>query len=861
MQALLRPITTAVAARPGITIILVVLLTALLASFAPQQELSNDSSAFSPTNDEVLAAEELAERFDDAGTTTLQVVVTGEDVISADGAATQLTIERVAQDVFGDALLTPEGAPGAAIGYLTPAIAAAAQQVIDLAAGDDAQVDQLQELALSGPPPGQAPPPGTAPQGQQGQGQAADGQTPGPGEEAQAPDQAAPDQAAPDQAAPQGQAPPGGGAPGQGGGGLGFAAQLSAGEDPTQAPSGLVLLTLDDTAFADEAALATAQGEFADTLEAEAPPLDALPFSFLLVADPGEDFQAEVGRLFGIAALVILIVLAFVLRASRGQNLGLLGAVRRSLADMALALVSVMIGITWLQGIAVLLGPNYLGLIGQATPPTQIVPILLLALGVSYTIYVQSRYREELNRSASPTPREAVAKLGPTIGVALLLSMVTTAIGFLTNLVSPIPAIQDLGVLAAAGIVVIFLLTLTVLPAGRLLLDRIRERRDAPTVPRHEVATSERSPFARAALFALTPALKAPYVVLGVVLVLSAGGAWSLTQLDVEFDVTAFLPQDSPLVEAVGVLERDFGGGLAETTQVLVEGDAVNDEAFVQVVDQLRTDLVDVEGVVDVGGSSDLAAEIDPEAGAYDAPAARLSVRTQSEEVGAATLQASMDEALQPIQDLGLATTVTSDEIITDGVIDGLSSSQITGLLTTLGAVLLLIGVYAVRNRQPLLGVIITLPVGVVVLWVFGLMYLTGIPFDPITAIISALVIGVGIDFSIHLGERFVTDLEEAGGDVPTALRDSLTHTGAALAGSAFTTVLGFTSLIFASIVPFQRMGIVTVYAVGLALLSALSVLPPLLVLYGRRRGGHLHAVEGDAHDRHPDDSTAVLAE
>ncbi len=70
--------------------------------------------------------------------------------------------------------------------------------------------------------------------------------------------------------------------------------------------------------------------------------------------------------------------------------------------------------------------------------------------------------------------------------------------------------------------------------------------------------------------------------------------------------------------------------------------------------------------------------------------------------------------------------------------------------------------------------------------------------------------------------------------DVDEAIRATATHTGGALAGSALTTMAGFGILVTSSLVPFRQMGQVTVFAIGLAMLAALLVLPSLLVMWER---------------------------
>lgn len=140
---------------------------------------------------------------------------------------------------------------------------------------------------------------------------------------------------------------------------------------------------------------------------------------------------------------------------------------------------------------------------------------------------------------------------------------------------------------------------------------------------------------------------------------------------------------------------------------------------------------------------------------------------------------------------------------------------------------------FLVWNRRPFLGIITILPVVLVVMWTYGLMYLTGIPFGPVTATLAALAIGIGVPYTIHLARRFEEDRTEMD-DLEEAIRSTTTHTGGALAGSAFTTMAGFGILITSSLVPFRQMGQVTVFAIGLALIASILVLPSMLVLWER---------------------------
>jgi predicted RND superfamily exporter protein len=152
---------------------------------------------------------------------------------------------------------------------------------------------------------------------------------------------------------------------------------------------------------------------------------------------------------------------------------------------------------------------------------------------------------------------------------------------------------------------------------------------------------------------------------------------------------------------------------------------------------------------------------------------------------------------------------------------------------TIIAATIVLVVNFWFENRRPFLGVLTMIPVTLVVLWTFGLMYVSGIPFGPVTATLAALAVGIGVPYTIHLARRFEEDRNRFT-DIEEAIRSTTRHTGGALAGSAFTTAAGFGILVTSTLTPFQQMGQVTAYAIVLSLAGSVLVLPSLLVLWER---------------------------
>ena len=143
-------------------------------------------------------------------------------------------------------------------------------------------------------------------------------------------------------------------------------------------------------------------------------------------------------------------------------------------------------------------------------------------------------------------------------------------------------------------------------------------------------------------------------------------------------------------------------------------------------------------------------------------------------------------------------------------------------------AACLLVAIIAMRSLR--FGVVTIIPIALVVAWLYAFMYAFGFGLNYLTAIIAAVSIGVGIDYSIHMTQRFREELAKAGDGV-LALRQAAQGTGVALLASAATSVIGFTVMAFAPMPMFSSYGILTAVMIFLAAAASLLVLPSLLLL------------------------------
>ena len=125
------------------------------------------------------------------------------------------------------------------------------------------------------------------------------------------------------------------------------------------------------------------------------------------------------------------------------------------------------------------------------------------------------------------------------------------------------------------------------------------------------------------------------------------------------------------------------------------------------------------------------------------------------------------------------------------------------------------------------------IPIGLVVVWLYGVMYIAGFALNYVTAMIGAISIGVGIDYSIHMTQRYREEMNRSQGQV-AAIRNAAAGTGVALVASAASSIIGFTVMGFAPMPIFASYGQLTAVMIFFALIAALLVLPCLLIIVSR---------------------------
>ena len=116
------------------------------------------------------------------------------------------------------------------------------------------------------------------------------------------------------------------------------------------------------------------------------------------------------------------------------------------------------------------------------------------------------------------------------------------------------------------------------------------------------------------------------------------------------------------------------------------------------------------------------------------------------------------------------------------------------------------------------------------VTWLYGTMGYFGLGISTLAGGVAAIVIGIGIDYAIHLMNRYKYE-RKSGKKIIEATEEAVASTGAALIATALTTLAAFFAFLFGNMPEMGRFGILMIIGISYALLFTIIGLPALLVI------------------------------
>ncbi len=543
------------------------------------------------------------------------------------------------------------------------------------------------------------------------------------------------------------------------------------------------------------------------------------------------------------------VALGTAIQYEMNTSMGLLLAVSVLFMVLALLLVFRHVHLSLLPLPIVLLGIIWtFGMMGFLQVPLTMVSMaafpILIGLGIDYAIQFHNRIEEEFQRggSAATAVLDTVAHTAP----AVLIALTITGAGFFSLFTSSVPMIRDFGLLCLIGIIMCYLSALFV---GVTILYQMEKGH----IVNGETMSERRSAIAPLVEKSMMFFIQRWRTVLATALILSLVGMYADSQVPIETDFKEYIPQDLPPLIQFQHLHNIFGG--TDEINIIVQADDVTDPEMLRWMDEFGTYLT--ESREQVHGVTSLATLVRMYNGG-EIPDDRSRVEAVLNSVpddikysyidghNIAHINVNIGEAVRDLAQVGIkrlvgeidkdiiwfepppdtSVTQTGGLVVMITVIDALTTGRMR--MTFLGLVLIFI-LLVVIYRDPIKAVLPILPMIVVIGWMGGVMYITGMVYTPLTATLGALILGIGSEYAVLTMERFYEEKAKTTNNIK-ALKIAIGSIGAAIFASGLTTVFGFSALIASPFPMNSNFGTVTVLSVIFALFVTFSVFPVLLI-------------------------------
>ena len=560
----------------------------------------------------------------------------------------------------------------------------------------------------------------------------------------------------------------------------------------------------------------------------------------------GEEIDKMVGRdmakLLPIAILVMIAILFFSFRNIRG---------------VVLPLLIVVVTVIWTLGLMGYVGVP-LSVIGN------IMPIILISMGIADGIHVLTRYREEL--SSESDKWKSLTRTVVAVGLACLLTSITTMVGFGSLYTSSLRMIKDFGLFTAIGVGIAFIITVTLFLAFLFLLRPHRRELDFDTQ-----ATQSKDKKRKVLLKGILEKwanfiVGRAKTVLAVASLLVLLACVGILFISTETNFIKMFNPNSPIRLAYNTMKENFGG--VEFIQVAVKGN-IQDPKVLQTMEDFQNEIEKIEILVKPTSIVNLLRKTNK--ALHEGESEYEILPETEEEVAQYLLLLSMggsdqldnmlsfdyDQALIQAKVSSFSTSERDNmiekvekaigkhfsgdvEVVLTGspVLDTrMLKLMVKGQLQSLAlAILFVFVLMIIISRSLTYGTFCTIPVSLTVILNFGIMGWFKIPLDVASAIIASVAIGIGIDYAIHFFNRYKEELA-IGKSAEEAIKITISNTGQAIFYNAAAVGLGFFVLIFASMPPLARFGWLIALTMFFSSTASLTVLPALLFLRDRRRG------------------------
>jgi hypothetical protein len=538
--------------------------------------------------------------------------------------------------------------------------------------------------------------------------------------------------------------------------------------------------------------------------------------------------QSEFGFFFAISLVVMLLILTLLFRSWWG---------------VVIPFVVLLIGVLWAFGVILWMGkPLALMSVMQ--------PTIFLIVGLSALIHFFVHLVKKLQ--ADTDQKEAIRHAYKQLFIPVLLTMMTTALGFFSLWFTSIPALQDFGLTTAIGIFMIFLAVIGISPGLLYLVSKSLKAK--PLKAKRAVSLQT--------LFSLI--LKRRKVIGFGFLAMSIIAVFLGLRIPINGYLLDNLPFDHPIREDFGYFDSEFGGSnpFELSLELGEEANTIWDYDVLQQVQKLEEELNKVFGENKFISPITLTKTLNQAQNQGDVDAFRFPSRGQFIRMQRILRQGSggLEEGL--IDSTGRISRISGrlpdfgsykmrnlrselDRFIQSELDSSLLKTRWTGtaylidqghesvtwqMARGLGVAFLLVGLIAgILFRSWRISFLLLIPNVIPLLLMLAVMYFLGIEFKLTTAILFTVAFGIAVDDSIHFMTRFRLELG-SGRSFFYAMKRTFLETGKAILLTTIVLVSGFVLFVMSDFGVTFYSGVLISCALIFALLADLMLLPLLLI-------------------------------
>lgn len=498
------------------------------------------------------------------------------------------------------------------------------------------------------------------------------------------------------------------------------------------------------------------------------------------------------------------------------------------------------------------------------------LPVILIAVSIGDTVHFMSQYYDEVVRDAHRESRDIVVAVLQRMSAPILLTSVTTAVGFLSLGLAEMPPFVVFGLFTVLGIAISWLLTVTFIPAALTLMNPrvgnyLAKRR---TLRVH----SEQDRLTKALVGLAGVLFRRRGAAAAVLLVLAAVAALGATRMYVDSSWMSDFRKDSELVKANDMFNEKFDGTIF--LNMVIEGKRKDTFKDPELLRRVETVQEFGETLPLVGGARSIVDYLknmnktlhagDPAFNVLPATAGQVgeylflfsvsgrpeqldevidydyqralvtfAIKTDHTRELSRIINSIRQLAEQQLNGMGVEVNFAGSANNSDIWAQLLISSQTNSILWSKVMILL---IAALLFRSVVTGLFTVIPVSLTTLFIAGIAGWTGIPLDVSTALAAGVAVGVGVDYAIHFIYRHRHESGGNHGDILATTQATMRGIGKTIVFNAVIVSVGFTMLFFSRFPPHVKLGTFVVAYMVLSCFMALVTLPLLYYFRQQRR-------------------------